>query len=209
MNRFDVSCQVVYDANNAGLYVSLDKGLTFKRLTLTGDVALTQAVGVDLCIADPNDHRRVVIATINRLFLSTDAGTTWTSATNLIGTWWDLAWHTTRSDVAYGLVQIGGHIQFARSTSSGVKFNSTGQGYPAQRSDASMARALLAVTPASPRTVAVMVAGKTAADVGGVYGLYVSTDEGSTFEHRCCGSVEGPEAANKDTNPNLFDYDIA
>lgn len=208
VSRFAVSGQHVYAATTAGLFVSADRGLTFKRLTLTGDVALSQATAVDVCIVDPNDHRRVVIAAINRLFLSTDAGASWKSATNLIGTWFDLAWHPTRSDIAYGLVQVGGHIIFARTTSSGVKFNPTGQGYPAARDDAQMARGLIGVTPADPRMVAVMIGGKTSSDVGGVYGLYVSTDEGSTFEHRCCGSVDGPEAPNKDSNPNLFDYDI-
>ncbi len=208
VSRFAVSGQHIYAATTAGLYVSVDRGLTFKRLTLSGDVALSQAIAVDLCIVDPNDHRRIVISAINRLFLSTDAGASWKSASNMIGTWWDLAWHPTRSDVAYGLVQVGGHISFARSTSSGVKFNPTGQGYPAARDDAQMLRALIGVTPADPRMVAVMIGGKTVSDVGGVYGLYVSTDEGSTFEHRCCGSNDGPEPPNKDTNPNLFDYDI-
>lgn len=207
VTRFSVAHDTLYAATNAGLYVSTDMGLTFRRLALEGDLALTQAVAVDLCAVDPNNPRRVAIATIGRLFLSTDAGSTWKSASNMIGTWWDLRWHPERSDIAYGLVQIESHISFVRSTSSGAKFNPTGQGYPAARVGTSMARALLAVTPASSRMVSVMIAG-AAADVGGVYGLYVSTDDGSTFEHRCCGEVDGPEAPNKDTNPNLFDYDI-
>ena len=209
VSRFAISGTVIYAATTAGLYLSTDRGMTFSRIRLNGDIALTQATAVDLCIIDPNDPRRIVISAINRLFLSTDAGSSWKSASNMIGTWWDLAWHPTRSDIAYGLVQVGGHISFARSTSSGVKFNPTGQGYPTARDDAQMARALIGVTPADPRMVAVMIGGKTSSDVGGVYGLYVSTDEGSTFEHRCCGSVDGPEAPNKETNPNLFDYDIS
>ena len=207
VTRFTVANDTVYASTNAGLYVSTDTGQTFRRIALEGDIALTQAVAVDLCAVDPNNARRVVIATLGRLFLSTDAGSTWKSASNMIGTWWDLRWHPSRSDVAYGLVQIETHISFVRSTSSGVKFNPTGQGYPAARVGTSMARALLAVTQASPRMVSVMIAG-SAGDVGGVYGLFVSTDEGSTFEHRCCGDVVGPEAPSKDTNPNLFDYDL-
>ena len=207
VSRFTVANDTVYAATSAGLYVSTDTGLTFRRVSLEGDLALTQAVAVDLCAVDPNNARRVVIATIGRLFLSTDAGSTWKSASNMIGTWWDLLWHPERSEVAYGLVQIESHISFVRSTSSGVKFNPTGQGYPAARPGTSMARALLAVTPASPGMVSVMIAGSTG-NVGGVYGLYVSTDEGSTFEHRCCGNVDGPEAPNRGTNPNIFDYDI-
>jgi photosystem II stability/assembly factor-like uncharacterized protein/PKD repeat protein len=207
VSRFAVSRDTVYAATSAGLYVSTDRGLTFRRLSLQGDLVLTDAVSVDLCAVDPNDPKRIVISTLGRLFLSVDAGQSWKSASNMIGTWWDLCWHTSRSDLAYGLVQVGSHITFVRSSNSGVKFNQTGQGYPAARADASMARGLIALTPAAPRMVSVLLAGSEK-DVAGVYGLYVSTDEGSTFEHRCCGAVDGPEAPTRDANPNLFDYDI-
>jgi hypothetical protein len=209
VNKLAVSGDTVYAATNIGLYRSADRGRTFERLSLSGDPAVSQVVAVDLCTVDPNDARRVVIAAGSRLFLSTDAGQSWKSASNMIGTWWDLCWHPTRSDIAYGLVQINGHIYFTRSTNAGVKFNPTGQGYPSERTDARMLRALLAVTPANPRMVAVMIGGATITDTGGVYGLYMSTDDGSTFEHRCCGGVDGPETPNAVTNPNLFDYDIA
>jgi len=207
VSRFAMSGTTVYAATDAGLYVSTDRGITFRTVGLKGDDGLSGAVGVDFCAVAPTDARRVVITTVGRLFLTTNGGISWKSAGSQQGTWWDLRWHTTRNNIVYGLVQNGGHIAFVRSTSSGVKFDRVGIGYPENSSDRTMHRALIAVTPSVPSYVSVMVGGKTSNDVGGVFGLYVSTDEGSTFIHRCCGNVDGPEPADSVSNKNLFDYD--
>lgn len=206
VSRLAMSGSTVYAATDHGLYVSSDAGTTFRRVSLTGAAATLEPTGVDQCAVAPTDPQRVVIAAKGRLFLSTNGGTTWSSASNFQGTWWDLQWHVTRNDVAYGLVQMGGHIAFARSTSGGVKFDTVGVGYPTPQSDRTMARALLGLTPANPSFVAVLIAGEIRNGPSGVYGLYVSRDQGSTFEHRCCGSVDGPEEVDTLTNKNLFAY---
>ncbi len=206
VSRLAISGTTVYAATDNGLYVSSDVGQTFRRVPLTGPAATLEPTGVDQCAVAPTDPQRVVIAAKGRLFLSTTGGTTWSSASNHQGTWWDLQWHASRNDVAYGLVQMGSHIAFARSTSSGVKFDTVGTGYPSPQQDRVMARALLAVTPADPNFVAVMIAGEIRNGPSGVYGLYVSRDQGSTFEHRCCGAVDGPEPVDTLTNKNLFAY---
>ena len=206
VSRLAMSGATVYAATDHGLYVSSDAGTTFRRVPLTGAAATLEPTGVDQCAVAPTDPQRVVIAAKGRLFLTTNGGATWSSASNFQGTWWDLQWHVARNDVAYGLVQMGGHIAFARSTSAGVKFDTVGVGYPSPQTDRSMARALLALTPADPNFVAVMIAGEIRNGPSGVYGLYVSRDQGSTFEHRCCGSVDGPEEVDTLTNKNLFAY---
>lgn len=206
VNRLAMSGSTVYAATDHGLYVSDNEGMTFRRLTLSGPASSLEPTGVDQCAVAPTDARRVVIAAQGRLFLSTNGGTSWSNASNFQGTWWDLQWHVNRNDVAYGLVQTGSHIAFARSTSAGTKFDTVGVGYPAPQTDRVMARALLALTPADPGFVAVMIAGEIRDGPSGVYGLYVSRDQGSTFEHRCCGSVDGPEPVDTLTNKNLFAY---
>lgn len=205
--RLAMSGATVYAATDAGLYVSVDKGLTFRMIDLKGNAALTTAESIDHCAVAPTDPRRVVIATLGRIYLSTNGGTSWTSAGNLQGTWWDLKWHATRNDIVYGLVQRGAHISFVRSTNAGVKFDEVGDGLPLPRQNRTMARALLGVTPASSRFVSILIGGGITDSVSGVYGLYVSNDEGATFSHRCCGEVDGPEPANATTNINLFEYD--
>ena len=206
VHRIAISGPVVYAATDHGLYVSSDAGVTYRRIQLTGAAATLEPTGVDQCAVAPTDPQRVVISAQGRLFLSTNGGTTWSNASNFQGTWWDLQWHATRNDVVYGLVQMGSHIAFARSTSGGVKFDTVGRGYPQSDPDRAMARALLSVTPADPSFVAVMIAGEVRNGPSGVYGLYVSRDQGSTFEHRCCGAVDGPEAVDTLTNKNLFAY---
>jgi photosystem II stability/assembly factor-like uncharacterized protein/PKD repeat protein len=206
--RFAFSGSTVYAATSDGLYTSNDRGLTWTKITLLGDALLSTARAVDLVAVAPLDPKRIVIAALNRLYTSTDAGSTWRQSCNFEGTWWDLLWHPTKNEVCYGLVQQGAHISFIRSTSTGVKFDAVGIGYPASKPDRKMARALLAVTPASPDMVGVAIGGSVGDSLSGTYGLYISTDQGSTFEHRCCGSVDGPERADKNTNPNLFDYNI-
>lgn len=205
--RLAMSGMTIYAATDAGLFVSVDKGLTFRMIDLKGNAGLATAESIDHCAVAPTDPRRVAIVTLGRIYLSTNGGTTWASAGNLQGTWWDLKWHATRNDIVYGLVQRGAHITFVRSTNAGVKFDEVGVGYPQPQDDRTMARALLAVTPASPRYVSVLIGGGRKDNISGVYGLYVSNDEGSTFTHRCCGEVDGPEPANDSTNINLFDYD--
>ncbi|MBK7577417.1 MAG: hypothetical protein IPI24_08295 [Ignavibacteria bacterium] len=207
VSRLAMSGMTVYAATDAGLFVSVDRGLTFRMIDLKGNAGLTTAESIDHCAVTPTDPRRVVIATLGRLFLSTNGGTTWTSAGNLQGTWWDLKWHATRNDIVYGVVQRGAHITFVRSSNAGIKFDEVGLGYPQPQEDRTMARALIAVTPASPRYVSVLIGGSRKDNISGVYGFYVSNDEGSTFTHRCCGDVDGPEPANDSTNINLFDYD--
>ena len=206
VSRLAMSGSTVYAATDHGLYVSSDAGLTFRRVQLTGAAATLEPTGVDQCATAPTDPQRVVIAAQGRLFLSTNGGTTWTSASNFQGTWWDLQWHGSRNDVAYGLVQMGSHIAFARSRNAGVKFDTVGVGYPIPMPDRVMARALLGITPADPNFVSVMIAGEIRNGPSGVYGLYVSRDQGSTFEHRCCGAVDGPEPVDTLTNKNLFAY---
>ena len=205
--RLAMSGTTIYAATDAGLFISSDKGLTFTKTPLVGDVGLATAVGVDQCAVSPTDSKRVVIATLGRLFLSTNGGSTWASAGSYSGTWWDVQWHPTKNEIVYGLVQQGGHIAFVRSTGSGVKFDVVGEGYPQVMNGHVMARGLLAVSTSAPRFVSVLIGGGIRDDVSGVYGLYVSVDEGATFEHRCCGNVDGPEPANAMTNVNLFDYD--
>jgi len=206
--RFAWAGKTVFAATSDGLYNSTDRGLSWTKLGLAGDALLATARAVDLVAVAPGDTKRIVIAALNRLYTSTDGGASWRQSCNFQGTWWDLQWHPTKNEVCYGLVQQGAHIGFVRSTGGGVKFDAVGLGYPIAIAGHKMARALLATTTASPDVVAVAIGGSIADSIAGTYGIYVSTDQGSTFESRCCGAVDGPEPANKSSNPNVFDYDI-
>lgn len=207
--RFAWSGMTVFAATSDGLYRSLDRGLTWSKVTLQGDALLSTAKAVDLVAVAPNNAQRIVISAVNRLYTSSDGGSTWRQCCNFEGTWWDLVWHPTKNEVAYGLVQQGPHISFVRSTSTGTKFDAVGAGYPPSRSGYKMVRALLATSAAMPDMVAVAIGGSVGDTIAGTYGIYVSTDQGSTFESRCCGSTDGPERADKARNPNVFDYDVA
>ncbi|MFN5876253.1 MAG: LamG-like jellyroll fold domain-containing protein [Ignavibacteria bacterium] len=206
--RFAWSGKTVMAATSDGLYASQDRGLTWNKLALQGDALGYTAMAVDIVAIAPIDPQRIVIAAVNRLYTSTNGGGSWRQSCNFEGTWWDLRWHPTKNDVCYGLVQQGAHIGFIRSTSGAVKFDAVGNGYPQPKPNHKMVRALLATTQALPDMVAVAIGGSLADTISGTYGIYVSTDQGSTFESRCCGASDGPEPANKVTNPNLFDYDI-
>ncbi len=207
VRRIAMNASMVYAATDAGLYISSDKGRTFRLQPLVGDPSLERAIGVDQVVVSPTNSRRIVVAALGKLFVSTNGGESFSRVSTYEGTWWDLVWHPVRQDVVYGAVQRGGHITFVRSTSSGTKFDSVGLGYPGVSPVRTMARTCIAVSKAAPTMVAVLIAGTIRDSIGGTYGLYVSLDEGSTFEHRCCGSVEGPEPADPIKNINLFDYD--
>ncbi len=145
---------------------------------------------------------RLWCATNDGLWYSDDNGETLLVAAT--GEFMEIVAHPTDSLILYTLRRSGDFTNFLRSTDGGESFATAGTGLPMNTPGHAQRRSELAVTPADPDRVVVLAAGSTS-DGGGLYGYYISTDAGLTFEQQCCGDAPGgPYAA--DTNPNLLGW---
>ena len=198
---------IFYAATDMGLARSLDTGKTFEMTSWDGTLQYPRGRRVDYVAVDPKDPFTIVIASENGLHRSTDGGTSWSAVETTPGNYWDLEWNETRSDVVYALHRGTQWISFLRSTDGGVTFDMAGEGLPVETEGGRLVRGRIATTPAAVNNVWVLFGGRQDT-VNGVWGLYESRNNGGSFEHVCCGEVDGPELADEESNPNLFDYNI-
>lgn len=145
---------------------------------------------------------RLWCATNNGLWYSDDNGETVLFAQS--GEFMEIVAHPVEPSTLYTLRRDGDFTTFLRSGNGGESFEVAGEGLPNATPGHAQRRSELAVTAADPDRVVVLAAGSTL-DGGGLYGHYVSTDAGLTFEMTCCGDGPGgPYAA--DSNPNLLGW---
>ncbi len=196
---------LVYAATNIGLVRSVDGGASFELTAWSDPNGYPESRRVDVLCVDPHNAYTLVFASEGGLHRTRDGGVTFATCPGGSGTFWDLAWHPDDRSYVYALRNDGGWTRFLRSTDGGRSFDATSQGLPSDPSSGRIPRGRLAVSRIRPAMVWVLFGG-TADTVGGVWGLYRSADRGATFDHVCCGNVDGPEPANDSTNPNLFDY---
>jgi photosystem II stability/assembly factor-like uncharacterized protein len=176
-------------SQSVGVLVSYDGGVTFAPTGLI--YAIDQRVQV-LCLHFHPDSSNVILAGTSRGLLRTsDAGVTWKTIVPSVFVH-DIKFHPVKTQKTYfstnnGLIYVSadGGQSFARSTT----------GLPS----AELRRIELAVTPAAPDNVYAVCADKRNAAFGG---LYVSSDEGRTWQLRSNkpnimdGSPDGSDPEN-------------
>ncbi len=141
-------------------------------------------------------------ATDDGLWFSDDNGDS--VGLSMPGEFMEVVNHPTDASVIYTLRRDGDFTSLMRSTDGGGNFELAGEGLPTVAANHAQRRSELAVTVADPDQVVVLAAGSTP-DGGGLYGYYVSSDQGLTFEQVCCGDgAGGPYEA--DVNPNLLGW---
>jgi len=171
------------DAPGMGVMKSNDNGSTWQ---LSNSGMGNKTVG-DLLI-DPANPQIIYAGTTGGFYKSTDGGTTWVIKNN--GGFKDITFKPGSSTILYGA--SGGN--FYRSTDAGENWFQINAGLP------SSARAVIAVTPADPTYVYVLLAQSD----NGFKGLYRSTNSGLTFtemsnspnimDWSCDGSGSGGQA---------------
>jgi PKD repeat protein/photosystem II stability/assembly factor-like uncharacterized protein len=199
---------IVYAATDVGIARSDNGGKTLKMTA--DDVSYRypgQERAVDVLTVDPTNANVVVVGGAGTMRRTDDGGRSWVTEQQTFDHAWDMRWHPTDSNIVYALVKRGTWTYFLKSTDGGRSFSDRTSGLPQPTAGATIPRGRLAVSLAAPDAVWILLGGSNK-DHGGVYGLYRSTSAGEHFDHVCCGEVDGPEAADKQTNPNLFDYSI-
>jgi photosystem II stability/assembly factor-like uncharacterized protein len=154
------------DNFSIGVLKSYDGGATWDTTGLkcsTSDNRLTNSL-----LINPVDTNSITLAASNAIYKSYDGGTTWAVA--LGGTFKQLVAHPTDTSVIYASGFSGGTHQVYRSADGGATW-AAATNFPTN------SRITIAVTPANPAIVKLVVA-KT--DYG-LEGIYNSTDTGKTF----------------------------
>lgn len=189
-----------YAALNVGLARTTDAGETWLMTSLDTRSSYPASEIVEHVAVSPVNPNHVIAATRGALWRSMDGGVHWDRIPGSEGRYWSIHF----SPIGSRLYAI----RYASDVSSFLVFDDntlrSGIGLPVPDNGSSTPRALIATSPAAPSCVWVLYAGKRDS-VGGVWGLYKSTDSGNTFQRVCCGE-EGPQLPTADT-PNLFDYD--
>lgn len=185
-----------------GVWRTTDGGATWEQ-TAIRDGFFSTLVVWDLVVM-PNADSVLLAATNRGLFRSTDGGTTFDLVAD--GLFYDLEPHPTSTVVVYAVRRSGESCTILRSRDAGLQFEPCTSGLPVPDVAAGehARRWAIAVTPAAPSRLYVMIPGVMRGGDGTV-GVYLSRDEGTTFEQRCCG--DGPGGPITAENPNLMCWD--
>jgi PKD repeat protein/photosystem II stability/assembly factor-like uncharacterized protein len=181
----------IYKTTNGGSTWTPTGSATFQALNL----------GVRDIRCHPEEPNRVFAATSNALYRSTDSGATWLSI--LGGDMLEIEFHPLDPDTIYAVRKDGTRTRFHRSFDGGATFSEMAGGWPVPNAGEHQERTEIAVTPDAPDNVYALATG--AANGGsGLYGVYKSTDRGSTWTFTCCGP--GPGGVPSAANPNLMGW---
>ncbi len=141
-------------------------------------------------------------ATNNGLWFTDDLGANMQLIAD--GEFMELEQHPTNPNILYTVKLSGSSTQFMKSTDGGMTFEIAGNGWPIVGEGEEQKRAEISISPADPSRIYALCSGSTP-DGGGLFGYYVSYDEGETFEFSCCG--DGPGGPwEVGVNPNILGW---
>lgn len=166
-------------------------------------VALSGVTDVRDIVMDPVNPNIVLLSSDGGYYRSTNGGAAFTQI--LSGDFQEIELHPTNHNMVYLIEQTGNKTVFRKSTDNGQTFSSTAPtGWPVPANNDEQKRTEIATTPAAPNSVYALCTG--AANGGsGLYGIYVSTDMGATWQFRCCGV--GPGGVPASDNINMMGWD--
>ena len=190
---------IVYASLHNSVYKSVDGGANFFP---TGSVSFQN---LNLSVRDirlhPGNNLIVFACTNEGFYRSIDGAISWTQVQT--GDFQEVEIHPTNSEIIYAVRKNGNKTEFFRSTNSGQSLILTGTGWPLPQTGGDQERTEISVSPANPNHVYAHCSGK-ANGGSGLYGVYVSTDQGSNWSFRCCGPQ--PAGVPSLSNPNLMGW---
>lgn len=183
----------IYKTTNGGSTWTITGSSTFQSLNIS----------VRDIRCHPDEPNRVFAATNIGLLRSTDSGGNW--ATILGGDIQEIEFHPLNPDTIYVVKKEGMTTKFHRSFNGGTNFALLSTGWPSPNTGAGehQERTEIAVTPDAPDNVYALATG-SANGGSGLYGVYKSTNLGSSWTFTCCGP--GPGGPPSASNPNLMGW---
>ena len=196
----------MYFGGGGYFFKSTNGGSSWQQKTVSGGgVVITDIV------QHVSNASILFIATDNGLYRSTNAGNSWSaiiSASSSQESVLEVEVHPSNSNIIYAVKSVSNKTEFYKSTNGGSSFTKKTSGWPdpATESNAHQRRTEIAVTPAHPGYVYALAAGQ-ANGGSGLYGFYMSTNEGETWSFTCCGGSPGG-APNSSSNKNILGYSV-
>lgn len=194
------NANTVYMSGAGALWKSTDGGDTWSEIGDDGFRAVEQSIR-DIALS-PSNNALLFVASNQGLYRSTDAGASFTRI--LQGSVQEIEFQPGNPNVVYAIRQTSNKTEFYKSTDAGKTFTVKANGWPLPDVASEQRRTEIAVTPANPLLVYALATGKVNGG-SGLYGVYVSTDGGESWQFQCCGSQPGgvPSTQNK----NLMGWD--
>jgi PKD repeat protein/photosystem II stability/assembly factor-like uncharacterized protein len=167
------------DTYSVGVLKSTDAGNTWNNTGLSWNINNNRLVR--RMVMHPTNNQVILAATNDGIYRTVDGGQNWTQTQG--GSMRDVEFKPGEPNVVYACTD-----QFFKSTNGGLNFSQITTGLPGA---SAVNRASIAVSPANPNYVYILFG-----DEGdsGYYGLYRSTNSGSSFTLRS-------------NSPNIFTYD--
>ncbi|PID88921.1 MAG: hypothetical protein CSB02_00155 [Bacteroidia bacterium] len=157
------------DNRSIGVLKTTDGGTTWQATDLS--FTFEQNAMVNRLLLDPNDNNTIIAATNKGVYKTTDGGNTWSDKLSN-SAFIDMEYKPGDFNVLYGSSKGGGSMSV--STDGGNTWNHYNFGGK---------RVELAVTPANDNYVYALVAGSS----NGLHGVYLSQDQGLTFNQVLSG----------------------
>lgn len=185
---------VVYMSGDRKLWRSANGGDTWNEIGDTDFQSVSQNIR-DIALY-PLDNHILFVASNTGLYRSTNSGQSFTRI--LQGYIQEIEFQSGNPNIVYAIRQTGNKTEFYKSTDAGKTFALKTTGWPLPDIASEQKRTEIAVTPANPLLVYALATGKVN-DGTGLYGVYVSTDAGESWNFQCCGTQPGgkPSAENK------------
>tara|TARA_Y100000994_G_C15702737_1_gene445838 strand:+ start:918 stop:4475 length:3558 start_codon:yes stop_codon:yes gene_type:complete len=188
-----LNADIVYFSSGSYLYRTIDGGSSFEllyELSFIKDIIMNPENNDIIYICSEDGLYQLNINN-NQLITLVD------------GDVLELEFHPTQVNIIYIVRRSNNKTEFLKSINSGESFNVFDNGWPNPASGDEQRRTEIAVSIDNPDRVVALATG-TANGGSGLYGLYVSDNEGESWEFRCCGSQPG--GIPSEDNQNLMGW---
>ena len=182
---------IVYFSGAGTLYKSTNGGATHTDI---GAGEFSSGIGIKEIMIH---NGKLWVASDQGLYFSTNDGNSFTQEES--GSWQEMEVHPTNDQVIYAVRVNSTSTSFFKSTNNGSSFSEIGNGWPNPASGDEQKRTEIAVSPSAPNKIVALATG--AANGGsGLYGVYISEDQGANWEFKCCGAQPGGPASSTNIN---------
>lgn len=194
----------IYFGGGGFFFKTSNGGSTWKQIVING-------LGTTIydIVQKKDNPSTLFLACDKGLFRSTNEGENWSlvlPASSNNEAYHEIEVHPSNSNIVYAVKVSGNKTMFYKSTNGGASFSLKSNGWPDPDNQigAHQRRTEIAVTPAHPSYIYALAAGQ-ANGAAGLYGFYMSTDEGENWTFTCCGNSPGGKP-NSTNNKNILGY---
>ena len=121
------------------------------------------------------NNEKLWVALDQGLYFSINNGSSFTQ--NKSGTWLEMEVHPTNNEVLYAIKKNNTSTSFFKSSNNGSSFSEIGIGWPSPENEEEQKGTEIAVSAAAPNKIVALASGD-ANGGNGLYGIYVSEDQG-------------------------------